>query len=448
MFSRYRDFMVHERFLIGASLLRISIGIIILYQYLIHYGQRYFLFSSEGVMPFYEEQPWSLYHLNPSLAYFDWIYHLGIVVCIIYLLGYKGRVFTALNFLFYYSLSQRYGHLSDGGDNILIICMFFLIFANNTAYFSLDQARFQRDREANQDTLRGQFSAMLHNFAVIFCIVQLCILYFFSGMYQLKGELWHNGTAIYYISQVKEFSRPMLRYLVDEHLWLTVILTYLSMWIKIAFPFSILNKKLKPFIVAAMVAFHLGICIGMGLLTFSLIMIVLELLVFTDEEYRSGWKRLRIFGRKLHLSFMRAGRAWGRRRLAPYQILVFYDGWCPMCRRIMRSMRRLDYFGLLKFTSFRHPQVIARYGLNPQEVEKRIHSMKVSGVNEKKAGIHSIVQICTRIVPLWPLVPFLYLSGKIGIGSMVYDYIAMKRKLIPVNHCDDFCELPQVTMER
>lgn len=147
MFSRYRDFMVHERFLIGASLLRISIGIIILYQYLIHYGQRYFLFSSEGVMPFYEEQPWSLYHLNPSLAYFDWIYHLGIVVCIIYLLGYKGRVFTALNFLFYYSLSQRYGHLSDGGDNILIICMFFLIFANNTAYFSLDQARFQRDRK-------------------------------------------------------------------------------------------------------------------------------------------------------------------------------------------------------------------------------------------------------------------------------------------------------------
>lgn len=98
-----------------------------------------------------------------------------------------------------------------------------------------------------------------------------------------------------------------MRYLVEEHLWLTVILTYLSMWIKIAFPFSILSKNLKPFIVAAMVTFHLGILIGMGLLTFSLIMIVLEFLVFTDREYRKGRERIYRLGRKLHLSLMRMG---------------------------------------------------------------------------------------------------------------------------------------------
>ncbi|UFJ62332.1 DCC1-like thiol-disulfide oxidoreductase family protein [Brevibacillus sedimenti] len=450
MFSRFRNFITQDRFLIGVSLLRICIGLIILYQYLIHYGQRYFLFSAEGVMPFYEGQhDWSLYHLSPSLTYFDIIYHLGIVVSFIYLLGFKGRIFTVLNFVFYYSLYQRYGHISDGGDNILIICMFYLMFANNTAYFSLDHARFKRYREANKGTLCYQFSAMLHNFAVLFCIVQLCILYFFSGMYQLMGELWHNGTAIYYISQVKEFSRPLLRYLVEEHLWLTIIITYFTMWIKIAFPFTILNKKLKPFIVAAMVTFHLGICIGMGLLTFSVIMIILEFLVFTDKEYRNGWIRMNRFARKLQYFLMRTGRVWGKRRLAPYQIIVFYDGWCPMCRRIMRSFRRLDYFGLLKFASFRNPQIIVRYGLVPQEVEKRMHSMKVASVDKKKVGIHSIVQICTRLVPLWPLVPFLYLSEKIGIGSVVYDYIASKRNLIPVNHCgNDFCDLPQATIGR
>ncbi|WP_270406207.1 DCC1-like thiol-disulfide oxidoreductase family protein [Paenibacillus timonensis] len=443
--------MVADRFLIGTSLLRISIGLILLYQYFIHYGQRHFLFSSRGMSVLSDELKlslFSLYNLSDSLIYFDIIYHLGIVVSFVYLLGFKGRIFALLNFIFFYSLHIRYGQIGDGGDNLLIICLFLLIFSNSTAYFSFDSARFQQNRERKRDTFVYQVLTIFHNFSVFFCIVQLCILYFFSGLYQIMGDLWQNGTAIYYISQVNEFSRPFLKYMVDNHLWLMVLGTYFSVFIKIAFPFCLLNKKLKPLVVAGMIVFHTGIAIGMGLLTFSLIMMMMELIVFTDEEYRKGLKKIVLFGRKLQVSWMRLGRSVGRKWFYPYRIVIFYDGWCPMCQSIMRNLRRLDYLGLLRYISFRDPKVIKQYNLDSAEVEKRMHSMRVSNKNTMKVGIHSVIQISSRLAPLWLFVPFLYLSSKIGVGALVYDFIASRRNLLPINHCDENCEINHVTIHR
>lgn len=77
------------------------------------------------------------------------------------------------------------------------------MFANCTAYFSLDHNRFMKYRELKKDTFVYQLSSMLHNFAVMFCIIQLCILYFFSGMYQPEGGAvaQRYGHLLYLASQ-------------------------------------------------------------------------------------------------------------------------------------------------------------------------------------------------------------------------------------------------------
>ncbi|EPY08897.1 membrane protein / vitamin k-dependent gamma-carboxylase [Paenibacillus alvei TS-15] len=59
-----------------------------------------------------------------------------------------------------------------------------------------------------------------------------------------------------------------------------------------------------------MIFFHLGIGLGMGLLTFSLIMIVMELLVFTDEEYRKMKNSVIKTNQKISLSIKRKNRAF------------------------------------------------------------------------------------------------------------------------------------------
>ncbi|EPY08896.1 membrane protein / vitamin k-dependent gamma-carboxylase [Paenibacillus alvei TS-15] len=246
MLSRFRNYAAKDRFLIGTSLLRIALGLIILYNYLIHYDQRYFLWTNSGVNTYtesYKRNVYSLYNFSDSLGYFDIVYHLGIIVCIFFLIGYKGRIFSIFNYIFFYSLYNRMYHISDGGDNLLAICLFFLLFANCTAYFSIDSRNFHATLEKKKHTFLYQLSSIIHNFAVIFCIIQLCIVYFISGTYQIMGELWQNGTAIYYIAQVEEFSRPAFRYFVDNFFWVTIIFSYASIIMKIAFPFTIMNKK-------------------------------------------------------------------------------------------------------------------------------------------------------------------------------------------------------------
>lgn len=112
MLSSYRSFFLTERFLIGTSLLRIAIGFIILYNYFVNYWQRYFLWHDFGINMYSDEfklMSWSLYNLSSSILYFDVIYHLGIIVTIIYLLGYKGRIFTFLTYVFF--IRYILGHL-------------------------------------------------------------------------------------------------------------------------------------------------------------------------------------------------------------------------------------------------------------------------------------------------------------------------------------------------
>lgn len=316
MLSRFRNYLAQERFLIGASLLRIASGFIILYIYLIHYDQRHFLWTNSGVNIYtdnFKENIYSLYNLSDSLHYFDIIYHLGIIVTIFYLIGYKGRLFSILNYVFFYSIYVRMYHIGDGGDNLLTICLFFLLFANCTAYFSIDSYKYHSLQKKRKHTFLSQLSSIIHNFSVVFCIVQLCIVYFISASYQIMGEIWQNGTAIYYIAQVNEYSRPLLRFIVNNFPWAAILFTYASIIIKIAFPFTIMNAKLKPFMVGGIVFFHLGIGLGMGLLTFSSIMIAIELLVFTDEEYIKLKHYVHRFSRNIFLLSKRRRRKFGYR---------------------------------------------------------------------------------------------------------------------------------------
>ncbi|OMC66268.1 hypothetical protein BK126_19790 [Paenibacillus sp. FSL H7-0326] len=48
MLLNFRNWMTQSHFLIGAGLLRVCFGIIIIYNYLIHYRQREFLWGDDG----------------------------------------------------------------------------------------------------------------------------------------------------------------------------------------------------------------------------------------------------------------------------------------------------------------------------------------------------------------------------------------------------------------
>lgn len=433
------NYFTKERFLIGASLARIGFGLIILFLYAINYSQRHVLWGPNSITQPILSLKVNIFTLVDSVYYFEFIYHVGMLVTILFIVGWKGRIISLLNWILTFAIIENSLYMSDGGDNILRIILFYLLFANCTAYFSLDSEKYKEKRSHKQYTFFNKMKSILHNFAVISSIIQLCILYLTSGLYQAMGEMWSNGTAIYYILQVDEFSHPFFRDIILNSTLLVVILTYLSIIIKVSFPFLLFNKKTKYLAVLSVVIFHLGIAISMGLISFSLTLIVIEFLLITDSEYsklhvffsnKSGWFKTKI------LAFF---KILGEVKLIKSQrIIVFYDGWCPFCIKSMNKVNKLDVFNLVKLVNFRNDEVTNKYDLKIEKLEKRIHSLK-SNSSKLNEGIYSFIQISKRIIFLWPLLPILYISTWIGLGQRVYDYIAEKRNIIPTGKCDDQC---------
>lgn len=103
------------------------------------------------------------------------------------------------------------------------------------------------------------------------------------------GEYWQNGTAIYYILQVDEFNLPWLTDLIISSDILIVFITYSTVLLQIAFPFMLLNKLTKYIALSLIVPLHLGIAFTMGLITFSLTMILIDTILISDEDYMKGY---------------------------------------------------------------------------------------------------------------------------------------------------------------
>lgn len=294
--TKFTSFLSKPYITIGTSLARIGFGLLLIYFYMIHYSQRDYIWGPNGLISFdnfigilNESSSFSLYALSNSELYFDIIFHVGIIAAVLFTIGYKGRFISIMNFILVFSIHERNHMILDGGDNITRIILFYLIFAQTTKHLSIDSYLAKKQ---NKLSVPSFYSNALHNFAILASVIQLCILYLNSAYYKVMGEVWQNGTAIYYILQVEEFSHPFFRSIISSSDFLIVTGTYATLLIQMAFPFSLFNKKTKYIGLILVVGLHLGIAIVMGLYTFSATMIVIDLLLISNEDYRKAYQYL------------------------------------------------------------------------------------------------------------------------------------------------------------
>lgn len=451
MINKFNLLNQKKHMLVGASLIRIAFGLIILYNYTIHYSQRYFLWGPNGLVGTDSVTEsflynLSLYSLSTSNLYFNIIFHLGILIAIVFLMGYKGRLISVLNFIFVWSLMSHNNLILDGGDNILRIMLFYLIFADTTQYFSVDaQIRAYKKKVNTNLSSKLSLRFLLHNLAILAFLVQVCILYFTSGLHKAMGELWQNGTAIYYILQVNEFSHPFFKDIIFASDFFLVVGAYLAIIVQLAFPFLLFNKKTKYIGMLGVIGMHTGIFLVMGLFSFSFIMIANQLLFLTDKEYR--W--IGVFSKKRYERIRYLFKPKSQKTINESEslVLILYDGWCPFCTKSIKRFQSLDWLKRLEFVSFRESGVAKKYGISMEDLENRMHSiLKRNGKVE--AGIYSINRVCKSIPLLWLFVPFINISIFLGIGQKVYDMIAKRRTIFPTGSCDVDCLLPLEKQEK
>ncbi len=410
MLGRLSSWLSTDHFSVGAGLTRISLGAWAVFSYTLFWRDRQLLWGPHGIYPFdrfMADDPFlNLFAISPSPVFVDALYLAGVAIAVLFTVGYWTRVMTFLHWLMIWSIQTRNDFLGDGGDNIMRIVLFFMIFVNAGAVLSLDSTRKPwRGRALVQPVL-----AVVHNFAVLAIVLQLAFLYMSTGLYKAMGELWQNGTALYYILRVDAFSWPGVAEYIYRNPYIVVGATYGTVLFEITFGPLLLNRWTRLLsVIPAGFLFHLGIGAVMGLTTFAWSMLSLYPLLVTDGEYQ-------------------AAGGWIRRQ---FGLTVYYDGWCPACTRSVRWLDRLDLFSLLRFVSFR-----GLVSVDQRRAERRI--LSVDGRGRMREGMDVMLQIATRSPLLWPLVIPVWLIRLVA-GQRPYDAVASRRLILVPGPCADHC---------
>ncbi len=319
------------------------------------------------------------------------------------------RVSVAVACITFTVLGLRLPELNDGGDNVAALALLYMIGALPAA----------------ATAAAGSLRAWLHNLAVLAIVIQVCLVYFVAGFMKIQGESWHNGTALFLISQVEWFSLPSTR-AAFMHPVVATAGAYSTMLFQVWFPVALFSRFKLLFVGVAM-GFHAGIAITMGLLTFSIVMAGADLALISDEEYAAMRRRAGAVANRLVGSL--------RRLRAP--AILYIDGNCAFCaqfgKRVTRLARSVDV------QSFRASQDYERYGLTLEQLDRQMHFVVPGAASYVAAGFDAVCMLAWRTPLGWPLVPALYVARFLGAGAPAYRLFARNRHLFFSRSCSDRC---------
>jgi hypothetical protein len=155
-----------------------------------------------------------------------------------------------------------------GGDYLLNQLLLFNIFLTNKSF---------------KNSIINELSNVIHNLALIGIKIQICLVYFLAAWFKLTDASWLNGSAIYNIFQIPEYSNTLFYSLPK---WFCAISTYVVLVYQLSFCILVWIKPMKKYILALGIFQHLVIAFGMGLFSFGIIMIVCYIL-FLNYDYKS-----------------------------------------------------------------------------------------------------------------------------------------------------------------
>lgn len=251
----------------------------------------------------FQQTGWfSFLTVSDSMLYFNACYVFALVVCALFLLGWRTRLTSVLFAMVVAAFHARAIFMTDGGDNLILLMALYLTCTACGRRWSLDARRTaRRERggppshwtlwQASSDlwsqfgAARGTLVTALHNCAMLVIAAQVCLLYGSAGLYKVQGVSWQNGTALHYVMNLDLFRPwPALSALVDSHPLFVAVAGYATVLIQVAFPFALFSR-LKYVLLVMLLGMHLGIAVLMGLPMFSGAMLIADAAFLPDRFY-------------------------------------------------------------------------------------------------------------------------------------------------------------------
>lgn len=209
------------------SIGRIFISLIILVDLMFRFQNIEAHYTQEGVLPafiiktyypFYQYY-FSIHNFYDTIIGQSILFGLHFILAFFLLIGYKTTLFTVLNFIFLISLHHRNPLILQGGDDLLRITLFYMIFLPWGKNFSIDNIIYSKNQSQNSDDLG--FSWIY----VVF-LINIAFIYLFSALLKNEEEWRVGGEAIYYALSLDTL-RTGIGNLIYPHFHLLKIFTYI-----------------------------------------------------------------------------------------------------------------------------------------------------------------------------------------------------------------------------
>jgi predicted DCC family thiol-disulfide oxidoreductase YuxK len=117
--------------------------------------------------------------------------------------------------------------------------------------------------------------------------------------------------------------------------------------------------------------------------------------------------------------------------------IVLFDGDCPLCRRSVAVLARLDWLHQLSYQDARqtdHLPSANNVPLDPQRLLEEMHVLP-PGRDRVFTGFYAFRWLALRLPLFWAVVPFLYLPGVPWLGRRAYLWVARNRfHLVPCHN--------------
>ncbi len=249
-------------------------------------------FTERGLQPasFYERWGGGVWRINLLYQVTDervtLAFYIGVVLlALLSTLGLFSRVVVPLLAIGVVTLHHRSPDILHSGDTLLRNMLIILSFANTGAYYSVDA---WLKRRKNPDYLPAEVSLWPQRVMIL----QLCIVYLTTVLHKANGNLWRDGTAIWYSSNLLEFERFPMPPFTKEMPYIKVA-TYSTLIVELALTTLVFSKPLRKWVLLAGVALHAGIEYSMNIPLFAVIIVSCYVNFYEGEEVQAWVAKMR-----------------------------------------------------------------------------------------------------------------------------------------------------------
>ena len=269
------------------SLFRAVWGAFLIYYFLDTYWLLEFYFGHNGIQSIegltYTPPvlQWSLFYwVNDSPIMFPFVFGLALLSALGLCIGIKTRICSVISWICTVSLVTPISWGSNSADAVVTILSFLFMvcgLAGHTAqYFCLDAA--------GSSKVKGD-PPLIPAWTYRLFQIQLCAIYFFSGLHKFGIAQWKSGYAISNVlQQTDSWMRVDFSALSEYPALIALITTSVVLFELILFPVFIWFHRTRLIILGLGVAYHLTIVLTMRVFIFTEVMIVFYLCFLTTKE--------------------------------------------------------------------------------------------------------------------------------------------------------------------